>query len=197
MAEENNQLEASVASLETPSVDATTSDVQETSEIDQQRVETDFALKLVDTLVGLNEQTISNYELANIFFTKEELHCFGFFAKSVPLNPLSAIYPENGFLIFKGVEVPKSVNLTSSNLTEIEQIIQSSATPDVHILHLSDLAPDMLNAYQMAHQIYNDRLGKVAAAYMANVKNAKSQVVEVSAAVVCGFVIILTLVSLL
>ena len=55
----------------------------------------------------------------------------------------------------------------------------------------------MLNAYQMATQIYNDRLSKIAATYMANVKNAKTQVIEVSAAVVCGFVIILTLASLL
>jgi hypothetical protein len=31
---------------------------------------------------------------------------------------------------------------------------------------------------------------------LANVKNAKAQVMEISAAVVCGFVIILTLVSL-
>ena len=54
----------------------------------------------------------------------------------------------------------------------------------------------MINAYQMGTQIYNDRLDKVRASYFVNVKNAKTQVVEVSAAVVCGFVIILTLASL-
>jgi hypothetical protein len=54
----------------------------------------------------------------------------------------------------------------------------------------------MINAYQMATQIYNDRLEKIRTSYFANVKNAKSQVMEISAAVVCGFVIILTLVSL-
>ena len=204
MAEENNDGEANVADLESPFLDGSTSeagnpgeDLGEISERDQQKAETDFALKLVDTLVGLNEQVISNYELTNTFFTREEVYCFGFFARSVPLNPLPAIYPENGFLIFKGVAVPKSVNLASSTLAEIEKIIQASESPDVEILQLSDLAPDMLNAYQMANQIYNDKLGKVAATYMSNVKNAKAQVVEISAAVVCGFVIILTLASLL
>jgi hypothetical protein len=204
MAEENSDVEANVADLESPLLDGSNSeaadpdeDLVENSERDQQKLETDFALKLVDTLVGLNEQVISNYELTNTFFTKEEVHCFGFFARSVPLNPLPAIYPENGFLIFKGVAVPKSVNLASSTLAEIEKIVQASESPDVEILHLSDLAPDMLNAYEMANQIYNDKLGKVAATYMSNVKNAKAQVVEISAAVVCGFVILLTLASLL
>ena len=204
MADDNNDIEANAAEPPTPLIDDSTSeagdsgdDNGEISERDQQKTETDFALKLVDTLVGLNEQIISNYELTNTFFTKEEVHCFGFFARSVPLNPLPAIYPENGFLIFKGVAVPKSVNLTSTSLAEIEKIVQASESPDVEILQLSDLAPDMLNAYQMANQIYNDKLGKVAATYMSNVKNAKAQVVEISAAVVCGFVIILTLASLL
>tara|TARA_B100000767_G_scaffold148346_1_gene139757 strand:- start:8630 stop:9244 length:615 start_codon:yes stop_codon:yes gene_type:complete len=204
MAEETKNPEVNVAILEAqlsdgPSSDAEESveDAEDNSEKDQQRSEADFALKLVETLVGLNDQVISNYELSNRFFTIEELICFGFFAKSVPLNPLSAIYPENGFLLFKGVPVPKSVNLTSSNLAEIERTVQSSGSTGTQINQLSDLAPDMLNAYQMATQIYNDRLSKIAATYMANVKNAKTQVIEVSAAVVCGFVIILTLASLI
>tara|TARA_B100000768_G_C11267551_1_gene371784 strand:- start:516 stop:1130 length:615 start_codon:yes stop_codon:yes gene_type:complete len=204
MAEETKNPKVNVAILEAqlsdgPSSDAEESveDAEDNSEKDQQRSEADFALKLVETLVGLNDQVISNYELSNRFFTIEELICFGFFAKSVPLNPLSAIYPENGFLLFKGVPVPKSVNLTSSNLAEIERTVQSSGSTGTQINQLSDLAPDMLNAYQMATQIYNDRLSKIAATYMANVKNAKTQVIEVSAAVVCGFVIILTLASLI
>ena len=204
MAEETKNPKVNVAILEAqlsdgPSSDAEESveDAEDNSEKDQQRSEADFALKLVETLIGLNDQVISNYELSNRFFTIEELICFGFFAKSVPLNPLSAIYPENGFLLFKGVPVPKSVNLTSSNLAEIERTVQSSGSTGTQINQLSDLAPDMLNAYQMATQIYNDRLSKIAATYMANVKNAKTQVIEVSAAVVCGFVIILTLASLI
>ena len=173
-----------------------TPDVDIRSEAEQQKFESDFAIKMVDTLVSFNDQQISLHELPNRFFTKDELACFGLFAKSVPLNPLPAIYPENGFLLFRGVPVPKGVNLTSINLEEIQNALQTSNSIDLNNLHLSDFAPDMINAYQMGTQIYNDRLDKVRASYFVNVKNAKTQVVEVSAAVVCGFVIILTLASL-
>ena len=167
------------------------------SEVDLQRQEADFALKLVDTLVGFNDQNISSYEIPNRFFTPEELNCFCLFANSLPINALPAIYPENGFLLFRGVPVPKSVNLTSSGLEEIEYILQSSNSTELKSLHLSDLAPDLLNSYQIATEIYNDKVNKVRASYIANVKNAKSQVLEISAAVVCGFVIILTLARLI
>ena len=173
-----------------------TPDVDIRSEAEQQKFESDFAIKMVDTLVSFNDQQISLHELPNRFFTKDELACFGLFAKSVPINPLPAIYPENGFLLFRGVPVPKGVNLTSINLEEIQNALQTSNSIDLNNLHLSEFAPDMINAYQMGTQIYNDRLDKVRASYFVNVKNAKTQVVEVSAAVVCGFVIILTLASL-
>ena len=166
------------------------------TEVEQQKFESDFAIKMVDTLVSFNDQQISSYELPNRFFTKDELSCFGLFSKSVPVNPLPAIYPEDGFLLFRGVPVPKSVNLTSSNLEEIEHILQTSNSTDINSIHLSDLAPDMINAYQMATQIYNDRVEKIRGSYLANVKNAKTQVMEISAAVVCGFIIILTLTSM-
>jgi len=166
------------------------------SEIEQQKFESDFAIKMVDTLVAINEQQISSYELPNRFFTTDELNCFGFFSNSVPVNPLPAIYPENGFLLFRGVPVPKSVNLTSASLEEIEQIIKSSISEEALGQQLSDLGSDMINAYQIATQIYNDRVEKIRISYLANVKNAKSQVMEISAAVVCAFVIILTLLNL-
>ena len=166
------------------------------SEQEQQKFESDFAIKMVDTLVAINEQQISTYELPNRFFTTDELSCFGFFTKSVPLSPIPAIYPESGFLLFQGVPVPKSVNLTATNLEEIEHILMTTTPKDMQVTQLSDLGSDMINAYQTATQIYNDRLEKIRTSYLANVKSAKSQVIEISAAVVCGFVIILTLVSL-
>ncbi|MDA9240348.1 hypothetical protein N9P31_01645 [bacterium] len=166
------------------------------SEIEQQKFESDFAIKMVDTLVAINEQHISSNELLNRFFTTNELNCFGFFSNSVPINPLPAVYPEDGFLLFRGVPVPKSVNLTPANLEEIEHIIKSNVPDDIQGQQLSDLGSDMINAYQIATQIYNDRVEKIRTSYLANVKNAKSQVMEISAAVVCGSVIILTLVSL-
>ena len=171
-------------------------EVKTRSEQEQQKFESDFAIKMVDTLVAINEQQISSYELPNRFFTTDELNCFGYFSNSVPVNPLPAIYPENGFLLFRGVPVPRSVNLTSENLEEIEQIIKSSISEEALGQQLSDLGSDMINAYQIATQIYNDRVEKIRTSYLANVKNAKAQVMEISAAVVCGFVIIMTLVSL-
>jgi hypothetical protein len=166
------------------------------SEEEQQKFESDFAIKMVDTLVAINEQQISSYEIPDRFFTTDELSCFGFFSNSVPINPLPAVYPENGFLIFRGVPVPKSVNLTASTLEEIRHIIKSSVPEDVQGLQLSDLSSETINAYQIATRIYNDRVEKIQLSYLANVKSAKAQVMEISAAVVCGFVIILTLVSL-
>ena len=171
-------------------------EVEIRSEQEQQKFESDFAIKMVDTLVAINEQQISSYELPNRFFTTDELSCFGFFSNSVPVNPLPAVYPENGFLIFRGVPVPKSVNLTSANLEEIGYSIKSSISADAQDQQLSNLGSDMINAYQIATTIYNDRVEKIRTSYLANVKNAKAQVMEISAAVVCGFVIILTLVSL-
>ena len=171
-------------------------EVEIRSEEEQQKFESDFAIKIVDTLVAINEQQISSYELPNRFFTTDELNCFGFFSNSVPVNPLPAVYPENGFLIFRGVPVPKSVNLTSANLEEIGYSIKSSISADAQDQQLSNLGSDMINAYQIATTIYNDRVEKIRTSYLANVKNAKAQVMEISAAVVCGFVIILTLVSL-
>lgn len=163
---------------------------------EQQKFESDFAIKMVDTLVGINEQQISSYEIPNRFFTTDELTCFGFFSNSVPVNPIPAVYPENGFLIFRGVPVPKSVNLTTSNLEEILHIIKSSELEDGQGAQLSDLSSEMINAYHIATQIYNDRVEKIRSSYLANVKSAKSQVMEISAALVCGSVIILTLASL-
>ena len=191
MAEDTNQ---PVDGLE--DADPVEGEVEIRSEQEQQKFESDFAIKMVDTLVAINEQQISSYELPNRFFTTDELNCFGFFSNSVPVNPLPAVYPENGFLIFRGVPVPKSVNLTSANLEEIGYSIKSSISADAQDQQLSNLGSDMINAYQIATQIYNDRVEKIRISYLANVKNAKSQVMEISAAVVCGFVIILTLVSL-
>jgi len=176
--------------------DSVEGEVEFRSEQEQQKFESDFAIKMVDTLVAINEQQISSYELPNRFFTTDELNCFGFFSNSVPVNPLPAVYPENGFLIFRGVPVPKSVNLTSANLEEIGYSIKSSISADEQDQQLSNLGSDMINAYQIATTIYNDRVEKIRTSYLANVKNAKAQVMEISAAVVCGFVIILTLVSL-
>ena len=196
MAENDNEIVYGANADDLNDVQAVPNEPEVRTEIEQQKFESDFAIKMVDTLVAINEQQISSYQLPNRFFTTGELNCFGFFSNSVPINPLPAVYPENGFLIFRGVPVPKSVNLTSASLEEIGYSIKSSISADAQNQQLSDLGSDMINAYQIATQIYNDRVEKNRTSYLANVKNAKAQVMEISAAVVCAFVIILTLLSL-
>jgi hypothetical protein len=92
--------------------------------------------------------------------------------------------------------VPKSANLTSTGLSEIEQALRSNYSVSFGDLNLADLEPVMINSYQMAAKIYNDRVDKMRVSYSANVKNAKAQVVEVSVAALCGFAVILILASL-
>ena len=166
-------------------------------EIDTKQTETDFAIQLVETLISLNNDEISSYEAINRFTTKAELSCLIIFARSVPLSPIAAVYPEAAFLIFKGVAVPKSVNLTQEKLTEIEEKIMASNDIENDNLHLLDLPPEMLTAFEIAVTIYNGKAEKIRTSYLAAVKNAKSQVIEVSAAVVCVSIIIITALALL
>ena len=165
--------------------------------VDRQQTETDFAIQLVETLISLNNEEISSYEAINRFTTKAELSCLIIFARSIPLSPIAAVYPENAFLIFKGVAVPKSVNLTQEKLTEIEERIMGSNDITNDNLHLLDLPPEMLNAFEIAVTIYNGKAEKIRTSYLAAVKNAKSQVIEVSAAAVCVAIIIITATALL
>ena len=163
----------------------------------QKQYENDFALQLVETLIAVNNDEISTFEAINRFITKPELCCFILFARSVPLNPVAAVYPEGAFLIFRGVSVPKSVNLTEEKLSGIEEKIMADHDIDNESLHLLDLPPEMLNAFEIAVAIYNSKAEKVRASYLAAVKNAKSQVIEVSAAIICVVIIITTALALL
>lgn len=196
MAEEEKNIGANPDNDVSQEVLTEETDDNELSEADRLKFQSDFALKLVDTLVAFNDRQISSYEIPNRFFTKDEVACFLNFLNAVPINPLPAIYPEDGFLIFRGVAVPKSINLSEASKREIEQAIRAGNEEEIQETHLADLAPDMLNSFQIATQIYNNRVEKIRASYLANVKAAKAQVTEISAAVVCGFVIILTLASL-
>ena len=166
-------------------------------EVGIKQTETDFAVQLVETLISLNNEEISSYEAINRFTTKAELSCLIIFARSIPLSPIAAVFPESAFLIFKGVVVPKAVNLKQETLTEIEERIMASNDISNDNLHLLDLPPEMLNAFEIAVTIYNGKAEKIRTSYLAAVKNAKSQVIEVSAAVVCVSIIIITALALL
>ena len=163
---------------------------------DSHKLEADFALLLVDTLISFNNHEISSIEIPNKFPIREEMSCFALFAQASPINPIPAIYPEAGFLFFKGVFVPKAANLSAEALGEIEQVLRANYSISFGDLNLADLDPIMINSYQMAAKIYNDRVDKMRISYSENVKNAKAQVVEVSVAALCGFAVILILASL-
>ena len=55
---------------------------------------------------------------------------------------------------------------------------------------------EIANMHESAVRIYNDMVEKTRLNYLANVKQAKSQVIEISAALVCGLVVVLALVGL-
>ena len=82
-------------------------DPEARSDAEQQKFEADFALKMVDTLVNFNAQQISSYEIPTTFFTDGRTVLLWPLSQSrFLLDPVPAIYPENGFLLFKGVPSP-------------------------------------------------------------------------------------------
>ena len=134
--------------------------------------------------------------MVNAFTLADELKCLFLFIKSLPHSPIIPMYPETPFLFFKGVVLPKSFNLTEDMATDIETFMKGKNSEYFNELHLHDLTPYYLDAYESAVRIYNDMVDKARISYMSSVKQAKSQVIEISAAIVCGFVIILALISM-
>ena len=166
------------------------------TQADRHRLEADFSLSLVNTLIGFNNQEFSSFEIPSKFSAREETCCFALFAQAAPITPIPATYPEGNFLFFKGVPVPHAANLTPAGLDEIEQVLGSNYSIGFGDLNLADLDPVMINSHQMAVKIYNDRVDKMRTTYLATVKDAKSQVTEVCVAALCGFAVVLILVSL-
>ena len=82
MAEDTNQ---PVDGLE--DADPVEGEVEIRSEQEQQKFESDFAIKMVDTLVAINEQQISSYELPNRFFTTDEINVLWFFLEFSASQP--------------------------------------------------------------------------------------------------------------
>ena len=169
---------------------------------DEEEIETaqeessEFALKMINSVKAMNSEQISHYEMVNAFTLADELKCLYLFIKSLPHSPILPMYPETPFLFFKGVVLPKSFNLTEDMATDIETFMKGKNSEYFNELHLHDLTPYYLDAYESAVRIYNDMVDKARISYMSSVKQAKSQVIEISAAIVCGFVIILALISM-
>ena len=161
-----------------------------------QEESSEFALKMINSVKAMNSEQISHYEMVNAFTLADELKCLFLFIKSLPHSPIIPMYPETPFLFFKGVVLPKTFNLTEDMATDIETFMKGKNSEYFNELHLHDLTPYYLDAYESAVRIYNDMVDKARISYMSSVKQAKSQVIEISAAIVCGFVIILALISM-
>ena len=156
----------------------------------------EFALKMINAVKSMNNDEISHYEMVNSFTLADELKCLFMFVKALPYSPILPMYPETPFLFFKGVPVPRSYNLTEAVANDIETFMKGKNSDYFKELHLHDLEPYYLDAYESAVRIYNDMVEKTRVSYLSNVKQAKSQVIEISAAVVCGLVVILALFGL-
>ena len=178
-------------------LDVDDNELADEEEIDTTQEESsEFALKMINSVKAMNSEQISHYEMVNDFTLADELKCLFLFIKSLPHSPIIPMYPETPFLFFKGVVLPKSFNLTEDMATDIETFMKGKNSEYFNELHLHDLTPYYLDAYESAVRIYNDMVDKARISYMSSVKQAKSQVIEISAAIVCGFVIILALISM-
>ena len=156
----------------------------------------EFALKMINSVKAMNSGELSHYEMINSFSLADELKCLFMFIQALPHRPILPIYPETPFLFFKGVALPRSFDLTEEMAHDIETYMKGKNSEYFKDLHLHDLESYYLDAYESAVRIYNDMVEKTRLNYLANVKQAKSQVVEISAALVCGLVVVLALFGL-
>jgi hypothetical protein len=156
----------------------------------------EFALKMINAVKSMNLEEITHYEMINSFALANELKCLFMFIKALPYSPIISMYPETPFLFFKGVPLPRSFDLSEEMANDIETFMKGQNSDYFNELHLHDLDPYYLDAYERAVRLYNDMVEKTHGSYLSNVKQAKSQVVEISAALVCGFVVIFALIGI-
>ena len=163
---------------------------------DQEIESSEFALKMINSVKAVNSGELSHYEMVNSFSLADELKCLFMFIKTLPHRPIVPMYPETPFLFFKGVILPRSFDLTEEMAHDVETFMKGKNSSYFEDLHLHDLEPYYLDAYESAVRIYNDMVEKTRASYLSSVKQAKSQVIEISAALVCGLVVVLVLIGL-
>ena len=156
----------------------------------------EFALKMINSVKAMNSGELSHYEMVNSFSIPDELKCLFMFIQALPHRPIVPMYPEAPFLFFKGVALPRSFDFTEEMADDVETFMKGKNSEHFNELHLHDLQAYYLDAYESAVRIYNDMVEKTRLNYLANVKQAKSQVVEISAALVCGLVVVLALFGL-
>ena len=165
-------------------------------EANTSKASSDLALKLVNAIKSMNSEEITHYEMVNLFSKSEELKCLYLFIRSLPYNPIAKIYPEAPLLFFKGVSLPKVFDLSEEVARDVETFMKGQNSEYYNDLRLHDLEQPYLDAYESAIRIYNDMVEKTRDSYHANVKLAKSQVMEVSAVFVCLFIILVTIIGI-
>ena len=181
---------------ETYSDDANEKELHDSNDEISSKISDDFSFKLVNAVKSMNQGEISYYELVNSFASEDELKCLYLFVKALPYDPIIPIYPETPFLFFKGVPLPRAFDLSDDQARDIENFMKGQNSEYYNELRLHDLDSNYLDAYESAIRIYNDLLDKTRRSYQENVKLAKSQVMEVSAVLVCIFVIVITLIGI-
>jgi len=174
-------------------IEGPANDEAATSEEQLAQNKSEFALKLVNAVKAMNSAEFSYHEMINSFVLADELKCLFLFLKALPYNPISRIYPETPFLIFKGVVKPDMFDLSEETVRDIENYMKGQNSEYYTDLRLHDLDQYYLDAYESAVRIYNDMAERTRNSYQASVKQAKSQVVEISAVFVCLVVIAITL----
>jgi hypothetical protein len=174
-------------------IEGSANDELATSEEQLAQNKSEFALKLVNSVKAMNSGEFSYHEMINSFVLADELKCLFLFLKALPYNPISRIYPETPFLIFKGVVKPNMFDLSEETVRDIENYMKGQNSEYYNDLRLHDLDQYYLDAYESAVRIYNDMAERTRNSYQASVKQAKSQVIEISAVFVCLVVIAITI----
>jgi len=94
------------------------------------------------------------------------------------------------------VIAPKAFDLSEEMAKDIETFMKGQNSEYYTDLRLHDLEQPYLDAYESAIRIYNDMVEKSRDGYHANVKLAKSQVIEISAVFLCLFIIVVTIIGI-
>ena len=158
-------------------------------------VQAEFAFKLINSVKAINLGELDYHEMVGNFTLVDELKCLFLFVKALPYSPIKPIYPEEPFLFFKGVAMPRSFDLTEETAVSIGTYMKELNSQHYAELRLHDLDQHYLDAYERGLRIYNDMVDKSRNSYHDQVKNARSQVWEISAAVICLLIVLVILVG--
>jgi len=158
--------------------------------------DTEFGIKLVNLVKAVNLGEISYHEMVSNFTLADDLKCLYLFLKAAPYSPIAPIYPQEPFFLFKGVKVPRAFDLSESEAVTITTYMESEHPEYFHELRLHDLDQYHIDAYERAIRIYNDMVDKTRSSYHSQVTEARSQIIEISAVIICLSIILVVMVGL-